>query len=324
LAKITDLVMSWYQEIILAYFLDLWIGDPKNFPHPIRWIGQTAGFLETQTRRFFLNPFIAGCITAIFLLFITVAGTWMLLEVLGRAHPFLKVCGSIYLMYTCFSVRSLYDESKPVADFLHKSQSNEARVSLSHIVGRDTEPLDERGIMRATVETVAENTIDGIVAPLFYACLGGAPLVLGYKCINTMDSIFGYRNETYECFGKFPARLDDVANWIPARIGGALMVLASWFCRYQSLHAWRIMLRDGGKHLSPNAGIPEAVMAGALGLQLGGPNDYEGVSVNKPFVGDSHKEIEVDDIFRSHRVMFTTSFLSLVFFVWVLWGLGIR
>ena len=159
---------------------------------------------------------------------------------------FWEICGSIYLMYACFSTRSLYDESKPVADFLNKGQIDEARVSLSHIVGRDTESINERRIMRATVETVAENTIDGIVAPLFYACLGGAPLALGYKCINTLDSMFGYRNEIYEWFGKISARLDDVANWIPARIGSALMVLASWICRYRGLNAWRIMLRDGG------------------------------------------------------------------------------
>jgi len=316
--------MSWYQQIILAYLLDLCIGDSKNYLHPIRWIGQTAWFLEIRTRRLFLKPFVAGCVTAVLLLTITVAGVWMMLEVLEKVHPYLQVCGSVYLLYTCFSVRSLYDESKPVADFLFKGQVNEARISLSHIVGRDTESLDERGIMRATVETVAENTIDGIVAPLFYACLGGAPLALGYKCINTLDSIFGYRNEAYEMFGKFSARLDDVANWIPARIGGALMVLASCFYRYRSIHAWRIMLRDGGKHLSPNAGIPEAVMAGALGLQLGGASNYEGISIDKPFIGDPHKEIEIDDISKSHRVMFATSLLSLVFFVWIFWELGIR
>ncbi len=316
--------MAWYQEIILAYLLDLWVGDPKSFPHPIRWIGCMAGFLEVRTRRSFANPFVAGCVTAAFLLVITIAGAWMLLEVLGRVHPFLENCGSIYLMYACFSTRSLYNESKPVADFLDKGQIDEARVSLSHIVGRDTKSMDERGIMKATVETIAENTIDGIVAPLFYACLGGAPLALGYKCINTLDSMFGYRNETYEWFGKFSALLDDVANWIPARIGGALMVLASYFCRYRGLRAWRIMLRDGGKHLSPNAGIPEAAMAGALGLQLGGPSDYAGVLVDKSFIGDSLKEIEIDDIARSHRMMYTTSFLSLVFFVSVFWELGIR
>jgi adenosylcobinamide-phosphate synthase len=316
--------MSWYQEIILAYLLDLWIGDPKNFPHPVRWIGQAAGIVEVRARRLILNPFIAGCVTTVLMLFITVTGAWVLLGFLGKVHPYLEVCGSVYLIYACLSVRSLYDESKPVADYLHKDQVDEARISLSHIVGRDTESLDTGGITRATVETVAENTIDGIVAPLFYACLGGAPLALGYKCINTLDSLFGYRNKSYEKFGKFPARLDDAVNWIPARIGGALMVLASWICGYRGLSAWRIMLRDGGKHLSPNAGIPEAAMAGALGLQLGGSSDYDGFLVNKPFIGDSVKKIETDDISRSHRVMFAASFLSLFFFVWIFWKLGVR
>ncbi len=316
--------MSWYYEIILAYCLDLCIGDPKNFPHPVRWIGKTAGIMEIHTRRFFLNPFIAGCVTTALLLIITVVGAGLLLWVLGNAHPYLEIGCSVYLLYACFSVRSLYDESQPVADHLRMDQIEEARISLSHIVGRDTESLGGRGITRATVETVAENTIDGIIAPLFYACLGGAPLALGYKCINTLDSMFGYRNKDYEWFGKFPARLDDVVNWIPARIGGMLMVLASWFCRYRAFHAWDIMMRDGSKHLSPNAGIPEAVMAGALGIQLGGPSDYRGNLVHKPFIGDSYKDIEIDDISRSHRVMFVTSFLSLILLVWILQGLGIR
>jgi adenosylcobinamide-phosphate synthase len=324
LAKNADLEMSLHQEIILAYLLDLWVGDPKNFPHPVRWIGQAAGWLERVARRYVTNLFVAGCVTTVLMLFMTVVGAWILLWVLGRVHPYLEVCGSVYLFYACLSVRSLYDESKPVADHLHEGQIDEARISLSHIVGRDTKTLDAHGITRATVETVAENTVDGIVAPLFYACLGGAPLALGYKCINTLDSLFGYRNKFYEKFGKFPARLDDVANWIPARIGGALMVLASWFCGYRGLSAWRIMLRDGGKHLSPNAGIPEAAMAGALGLQLGGPSDYNGILVNKLFIGDSLKEIEIDDISRSHRVMFATSLLSLLFFVWIFLELGIR
>ena len=316
--------ISWYQEIILAYLLDIWIGDPKNFPHPVRWIGQGAKVLETRTRRAVFNPLVAGGVTTVFLLLIAIFGAWILLWVLGRIHPYLEVCGSVYIIYACLSVRSLYEESKPVSGYLYKNQVEEARVSLSHIVGRDTESLDKSEITRATVETVAENTIDGIVAPLFYACLGGAPLVLGYKCINTLDSMFGYRNEVYEQFGKFPARLDDVANWVPARIGGVLMILASWICGYRGLQAWRIMLRDGGKHLSPNAGIPEAAMAGALGLQLSGPSSYEGISVNKPYIGDPLKEIETGDISRTHRVMFVTSFLSLAFFVWISWILGNR
>ena len=321
LAKKADLGMLWFQEIVLAYLLDLWIGDPKNFPHPVRWIGRAASLLEIWARKVIFSPFVAGSIVAILLLFLAVAGAWIFLGILGRVHPFLKICGSVYLMYACFSTRSLYDESKPVADHLQESKIYEARVSLSRIVGRDTQSLDESGITRATVETVAENTIDGVVAPLFYACLGGAPLVLGYKCVNTLDSMFGYRNEAYEWFGKFSARLDDVFNWIPARIGSVVMILASWFCGYQALNGWRIMCRDGAKHLSPNAGIPEAAMAGALGVRLGGSSHYQGVLIAKPFIGDSLNTIEIKDIFRSHRIMFATSFLSLVFFIGAFWQL---
>ena len=324
MTKNPDLELPWYQEIIFAYLLDICVGDPKNFPHPVRWIGQMAGWLEKATRRYMANPFIAGCTTTILMLFVTVAGAWGLLWFLGMVHPYLETCGSIYLLYVSLSARSLYDESKPVADCLYEGLIDKARIALSQIVGRDTGSLNASGVTRATVETIAENTIDGVVAPLLYACLGGAPLAIGYKCINTLDSLFGYRNETYERFGKFPARLDDVANWIPARIGGVLMILASCFCGYRGLNAWRIMWRDGGKHLSPNAGIPEAAMAGALGLQLGGASNYGGIPVEKPFIGDSLKEVETVDISRSHRVMFSTSLLSLFFFVWLFWELGVR
>lgn len=319
-----DFEITWYQEIFLAYLLDLAMGDPKYFPHPVRWMGKMAGLLETVTRKYFRNPFVAGWVTTLLILFMVIGGSWGLLWLLGKGHPYLGIGGSVYLIYTCLSVRSLYDESKPVAECLRERKLDEARVHLSQIVGRDTDQLEEKGITRATVETVAENTIDGIVAPLLYACLGGAPLALGYKAINTLDSLFGYRTEAYEQFGKFPARLDDAANWIPARLGGAVMVAAAWMCGYQGKKAWSTMIRDGGNHPSPNAGIPEAVMAGALGIQLGGPNVYQGVSINKPFIGDPVKEIDRADIGKSHRVMFVTSFLSTNLFVLTVWGLGIR
>lgn len=310
--------MIWYWQLVVAYSLDLVLGDPKWFPHPVRAMGFAAGRVERLTRRWFSDPLMAGGVTTALLLGITGGGSWGLLWVLEEIHPALEVCGAVYLMYTCLSVRCLYDESEPVAESLRAGKVDEARNSLSQIVGRDTQALDERGVARATVETVSENTIDGIVAPLFYACLGGPILVLLYKCVNTMDSLFGYRNEVYERFGKIPARLDDVANWIPARVGGAIMVLASWLCGYRGLNAWRMGVRDGGKHTSPNAGIPEAVVAGGLGVQLGGPDYYKGVLMKKPFIGDWLRDIEIEDIARSHRIMFVTSLLSLLLFVGII------
>ena len=307
--------MAWYWQLAAAYGLDLILGDTKWLPHPVRAMGYVAGRAERITRRWISDPLVAGGVTTVFLLGIIGASAWGLLWGLGKIHPALESCGAVYFLYACLSVRCLYDESQPVAENLRAGKLDEARNSLSQIVGRDTQTLDESGMARATVETISENTIDGIVAPLFYACLGGPVLALVYKCVNTMDSLFGYRNEAYERFGKIPARLDDVANWIPARLGGAIMVLASWLCGYRGLNAWRVMIRDASKHLSPNAGIPESVVAGGLGIQLGGPDYYKGILVQKSFIGDRLRDIEIEDIGRSHRIMFVTSLLSLFLFV---------
>jgi len=217
----------------------------------------------------------------------------------------------IALIYTTLATHSLFSESFAVLRALREGDLEGARRSLAMIVGRDTDHLDEAGIVRAVVETVAENASDAVVAPLFYAFLGGAPLALAYKAVNTLDSMFGYKDERFLHFGWASAKLDDLANYVPARLTGALMVLAAWHLRMDWRAAWRVMVRDGRKNPSPNSGIPEAAAAGALGVQLGGINFYFGKPSAKEMIGDRVKELEREDITRAHRLMIACSLLAL-------------
>lgn len=307
--------MDFGIQIVLAFLLDLTIGDPERFPHPVRMMGRAAEAMEHWSRRVFPDPMQAGRITAFGLVAGVYGFTWVLLIMLGRIHPLLETLGSIYFIYASLSVRSLYDESLPVLEHLNNQQLGLARKELSNIVGRDTENLNPQEITRATVETVSESAVDGIVSPLFYAVLGGAPLAMAFKGVSTLDSMFGYRNEKYERFGKASARMDDAANWLPARIGGALMAAASSVLGFDGKRAFKTMLRDGQNHLSPNAGIPEAAMAGALGVQLGGVNYYQGAPIKKPAIGDDIRRLEPEDISKSHKIMFVTALLTLFFFL---------
>lgn len=306
--------MELQYQIMAAFFLDLLIGDPKGYPHPVRIIGAFAKHLEDQTRRALKNSFWAGVITTI----IVVAGTFglcqFLLNGLEALHPWAGTAGSIFLIYTALSIRSLYDESIPVLRHLFQGKESLAKNDLSMIVGRDTEDLKKEGITRATVETVSENMVDGIIAPLFYAFIGGAPLALAYKAVNTLDSMFGYRNEIYLHFGRCPARLDDIANWIPARLAGLLVALASSLCGFNGKQALATVFHDGQNHLSPNAGIPQAAVAGALGIQLGGSHYYSGSRVEKPLIGQNRREVELEDINNCHKIMFTTSGITFLLF----------
>jgi adenosylcobinamide-phosphate synthase len=301
-------------QILLAFIMDLLIGDPKGYPHPVRIIGFSAKRLEEHTRNIFSNQVTAGAVTTAAVVCGTYSFVWTLLWGLQSIHPTAETAGSIFLIYTCFSVRCLYDESRPVFNNLETGRIDLARISLARIVGRDTANLNKKQISRATVETIAESTVDGIIAPLFYACLGGAPLALAYKAVNTLDSMFGYKNETYIHFGKVSARLDDAANWLPARMGGLLMAAGATLCGFNGKRSWKTVKRDGANHLSPNAGIPEAAMAGALGIQLGGPSFYSKQQVEKPFIGNPENDIHSTDIIHSHKIMLVSALLSLIIF----------
>jgi adenosylcobinamide-phosphate synthase len=273
--------------VLSAVALDLLLGDPRALPHPVVAIGRLISSLESPLRRLFTNPKVAG----IFLLLITVGVTYGISALLvAGAYAVSPVAGflvGLYLAWVSLAARSLHLESGKVAKALERGDVPAARIALSYIVGRETAELDEAAIVRGAVETVAENTGDGVIAPLFYLMLGGPPLAMAYKAVNTLDSMVGYKNERYLQFGWASARFDDLANYLPARLTGVLMVLAAPICRLNGGGAWRILLRDCSNHSSPNSGYPEAAAAGALGVMLGGANRYFGRVVEKPTIGDA-------------------------------------
>ena len=272
--------------VLAAVLLDLLFGDPRWLPHPVVAIGKLIAALEKPLRRLVTNERIGGVFLLLLTVGITAGFAWGAVQGAALIHPAAGVAVSAILGWTCLAARSLHGESKLVADALQRGDLPEARRYLSYIVGRDTAELPEPEIWRGAVETVAENTSDGVIAPLLFLMVGGAPLALAYKAVNTLDSMVGYRNERYLRFGWASARLDDLANLVPARLTGLLMALVAPLVGLLGRNAWRIMLRDGRNHLSPNSGIPEAAAAGALGVQLGGTNIYFGKPVAKPTIGD--------------------------------------
>jgi adenosylcobinamide-phosphate synthase len=274
-----------------AVLLDLILGDPAWLTHPVTIIGKVAEALEKLFRGLVRNERLAGTM----LLIITVGGTYAAVFAILRAAFHAGMYAgwgiSLFLAWTCIAARSLHLESRKVARALDRDDLPEARRLLSFIVGRDTENLDAPEIRRALVETVAENTSDGVIAPLFYLAIGGPALAMAYKAVNTLDSMVGYRNDRYLRFGWASARFDDLANFIPARLTALLMALAAPLVGLSFRDAFRTTLRDGRNHSSPNAGWPEAAAAGALGVQLGGTNFYFGKPVAKPTIGDAHRPL---------------------------------
>ena len=302
--------------IIIAYILDLIFGDPRRFPHPVKGIGWMAVKTEPLFRkgRFACrNEKIAGAIFAFAIIVITWGLTFIVIHYCFSLNLFcLGLALSAFLIYTSLSIKDLRQESMQVYLALKRMDINSARKKLSNIVGRNTGNLGERDIIRATVETIAENTVDGIISPLFYAFIGGAPLVLAYKAINTLDSMVGYKNEKYKNFGWASAKVDDWANFIPARLSIFLLPLASFISGKSGVNSMRIILRDRKKSPSPNSGIPEAGIAGALGIQLGGLNFYNSVPVRKPFIGNEKNPVEIEHIKESIRICYVCSLLSLI------------
>lgn len=303
--------MSLAFQIVIAFLADLLLGDPKGYPHPVKAIARLAYAIEGLSRKFLSNLKLAGIVTTVTVVATSFLMVWLIIQGLNHIHPWLGLTASFFFIYTSLSVRSLFDESRPVLQYLKEANLSKARESLSMIVGRDTASLGESEIVRATVETVAESTVDGIIAPLFFAVLGGAPLAIAYKAINTMDSLFGYKNDAYQDFGWAPARLDDLANWLPARLALPVIAVGAVFCGSSGRKSMAIAMRDGSRHPSPNSGLPEAAMAGALGIRLGGASFYSGVLNEKPFIGDNLRDLELSDITQSHKIMFTASLLVL-------------
>ena len=303
-------------SIYTGYVLDLIIGDPYSFPHPVRYIGKLISIVEKQIRK--ITSSDKGLkIAGFFLWFIVVGATFGITTLVLQLFKFNKLAYFIVntiLIYTTLATKCLKDESVKIYKVLKTGDLDKSRIQLSYIVGRDTTNLNEKEIVRATVETVAENTVDGIIAPLFYGFIGGAPLAMAYKAVNTLDSTVGYKNDKYYYLGFASAKIDDIANYIPARLGVILLSLGSLFAGFNFKDALKIGIRDRKNHKSPNCAFSEGAVAGALGIQLGGTNVYFGKEVYKPTIGDKTREIEIEDIVRTNKIMYSSSIISIIIF----------
>lgn len=297
--------------ILIAYGLDLVLGDPPWLPHPVRAIAGLAQFCERFWRRRLSRQRLAGVMTVISVLG-GVGGVVLALLSLARLihHPWLADGLTVYLFYASFAARDLAAHSGRVHAALEAGDLGLARQQVAMIVGRETATLDAAGVSRACVESVAENIVDGITAPLFWAALFGPLGAMLYKATNTMDSMFGYKNERYHKFGWAPARLDDLANFIPARLTALLVILAAALLGHSPRHSFRIWRRDRRCHASPNSAQTEAAVAGALGIQLGGPALYFGTVVDKPTIGDALQPITTAHILAANRLMLLTTCLA--------------
>jgi adenosylcobinamide-phosphate synthase len=302
-------------KIVLALLVDFLFGDPRWLPHPVRLIGWMITRLETPTRRFFSSPGLAGLITALAVIATTAFAAWALIAVAAQVNPLLGDAVAIFLLYTTFATHELAKHGRAVWEALGNGDIVEARRRVSMLVGRDTERLTEAGVVRAAVESIAENSVDGVLAPLFFAAVGGPVLAMAYKAASTLDSMIGYRNERYIEFGKAGARIDDAANWIPARLSAPLIAVAAALAGLRAKAAWKIARRDGQKHLSPNAGISEAAFAGALGIRLGGTMERRGQAVFLPELGDPLAPLEKRHILQANRLMIITTVLAAAVFL---------
>ena len=291
----------------IAYVTDLLLGDPETWPHPVRWMGRLSLFLENKLHT---NSLTAG-IRHWFLVILAVCAALYLFKTIISLNRTLEAMATVWLIYSALATRSLHAACTQVEACLFPGRDlTKARNQLARIVGRETDHLDEQGIRRAVLETMAENLSDGVIAPIFYLTLGGPALMILYKAVNTMDSMIGYKNEKYMLFGRCAARVDDVANFIPARLTGLLLIMAAAVTGSDWKQACRIMLRDRHNAASPNAGVPEAAFAGALGIRLGGPSTYFGRVVDKPFIGDSGHEITAEVHTRAVLLLYGSSILA--------------
>lgn len=294
-----------------GFLIDLAIGDPAGWPHIVRLMGMLIARLE---RLLYLLPDkrLGGALLVLLTLFLCAAAPAVLLYAAFHISRWFYFMLETLLCWQLLAIRSLRVESDKVYTALREKDLPKTRKALSMIVGRDTEELNQAGVIRAAVETVAENACDGVVAPLFYLMLGGAPLGCLYKAVNTLDSMVGYKNERYLDFGCFAARLDDVVNFIPARLCALIMIAAVWLCRLDAANALRVWRRDRHKHDSPNSAQTEAVVSGALSVRLGGDACYSGKLREKSHIGDDIRPIRAGDIRRSHELLYITAALMLL------------
>ena len=302
--------------LVMGYILDLIFGDPYWMPHPVRFIGNLISILEKVIRRFMpktkRGEYIGGIILTVMVVSISMVIPLVIILMAKSINTYLALTVETFMCYQILATKSLKVESMKVYDELAKNDLPSARKAVSMIVGRDTKDLTFSGVAKAAVETVAENTSDGIIAPMIFIAIGGAPMGFFYKAINTLDSMVGYKNERYINFGRFAAKLDDVVNYLPARISAYEMILSSFFLRYDYKNAFKIYKRDRYNHASPNSAQTESVCAGALDIQLAGNAYYFGKLYEKPTIGDDIREINYDDIKKANRLLYCTSFISIV------------
>jgi adenosylcobinamide-phosphate synthase len=295
-----------------AVGLDLLAGDPRYLPHPVRWMGRAIEFCEPRFRRLFEKERLAGALFAALLIMgcwgLTALGTHLAHDI----HPVLGCGLEIVLIFFCLSARSLAAAATQIHRLLKQGRVEKARFELSMIVGRDVDRYQADDIARATVETVAENFVDGVLSPLIFAVLGGAPLAMAYKMVNTLDSMVGYKNPRYHLFGWAAARIDDMVNFIPARLSAITISLAAALLsgRDAAARSLRTALQEGGHHSSPNAGYPEAAFAGALAVRLNGPNYYGGVRIDKPYIGVDFKAVRPSDIPKACGLLMGATLIS--------------
>ena len=309
--------MKWSLfALLIGFCMDFLIGDPHGFPHPVVAIGKLISLLERGFRKLFpktkAGEISAGACIWVLTVLISAAVPAAVLWLCMRVSVWLRLFVESVMCYQVLAAKSLRDESMKVYAALKIGTLSDAQEAVSMIVGRDTKRLDEAGVARAAVETVAENTSDGVIAPLFFLAIGGAPLGFFYKAANTMDSMLGYVEPPYKNVGLVPAKMDDVLNFLPARLSALFLLAAGFFLRLDVKNGWRIFRRDRYKHASPNSAQTESVCAGLLGLQLAGDAWYHGVLHKKEFIGDAKREIDYEDIPRTCRLMYAASILALL------------
>ena len=307
--------MIW-TAVLCGFLLDCLLGDPEKMPHPVIWMGKAISRLEKWLRRHLpqtpKGERTGGRILAFTLPVGTLVISGGLCWLFWWIHPLLGLALQILWCWQALAMRCLAKESRNVYRSLKTEGLEAGRNAVARIVGRDTAQLSEQGVIKATVETVAENFSDGVLAPLLYMLIGGAPLALAYKAINTMDSMVGYKNDKYLHFGRAAAKLDDVANYIPSRISALLWIVASPLAGGSLKNAWKIWRRDRRNHASPNSAQTESACAGSLGIQLAGPASYFGKRLEKPYIGDAVREIEPEDILRTNRIMIAASVVGVI------------
>lgn len=311
-------------QLFFAFGLDLLFGDPRWLPHPVKGIGWLAIRTERRCRKAIRWPVLAGVVAWIFVVGLTAGVGFMFVFLARYVHPLLGDLISTLLIYTTIAARDLAGHGRHVYEALDSGDLIAARQRVGMIVGRDTDDLDELDVTRAAVESIAESTLDGITAPLFFAALLGPVGAIVYRAANTLDSLFGHKDERYIAFGYASARSDDIFNYAPARMTVPLVVLAAMLLGMRPLRSLAVWWRDGRKHDSPNAGLCEAAFAGALGAQLGGTNWYDGIPHEGHSIGEPIRPLEKRDILRANRLMLATATLALLAFAGVLrlWTLG--